>query len=1061
MRFNILGTLEATKDDTRILLGGVNQRAILGFLLLHVNEVTPTGDLVKALWGDEPPPTARKMVQNGVAGLRRAFSGEYSVSLDTMQPGYLLRANPRETDLWHFRKLVKQGRSAFRAGEWDSTSRLLREALALWRGPALADLTDAVGRWPELTRLYEERLAALEVCLEAELALGLHRELIGEMASLVEERPTSERLCRLFMLALYRCGRQSEALAAYRRTRSRLADEFGLDPGPELQVLERQILNQHPALASPAAGALPGAGEAFARTDGIPGAADGLHAAAVTAAVTAHGARIPAGPAGNPAGKGAAPSDTGPDGPATGAPSAPVPWDAGITGAAERKYASIVLIQTCVNGATDDPESVEEATADVNRVVRDVAARFGGLLRAPLGTVRPMVFGFPRAYENDPERAVRAALTIRDRLPPASGRATVRLAVATGEVLATYRTAGDAAPAGLTGGVLDTCIGLLSRTRPGGVRACEVTLRAAGTLFHRAGGGPDQGWEITAARPRAAAPPPATRMVGRERELESLLKLLDEVRRRRRPHLVTLFGEPGLGKSRLVAEFRRAVRDLADPGPRLSWYAKSFGADGLDTSATGARAGLGTDTVFAALQEAPDAPAGASGPASLSGPAGPSSPVGPSGPAGSVCLFGAGGPYGPGGPGGPDVEIGSPGRDGRRGQGGQERRRSPASAAFTAWQHHLEEAAAEGPVVVFLEDLHRADADLLDHLEDLTERLARVPLLLVATARPELRQHRPGWGRDRPGATAITLDPLSDDAAEELLNSLLNGPSRHEDPTGPAAQPGQTGPAEPDGCPKAPAVRESGARELVPLVGGNPLFAREYAAAPPARPTGGPPPPPPLVRGVITARLDTLPPAEKAVLREVTVLGEQLSAGGVAALTGLDPARTAEVLLSLEEKGFLHRVWHDARPEETGYGFRQALVRDLAYAQLPRKTRVVLHRRAAAWIAGLPPHRGDLLVHHYRWLVALTTSTSTGRPDAAMVTEAYETLTAAGDRAAAAGAYRTATRCHRSAHELRLCAASRRRFLLPPQSPAPAAPAETASTGPCPAREDVTTSPGG
>ncbi|GLX11607.1 AfsR/SARP family transcriptional regulator [Microbispora sp. NBRC 16548] len=252
MRFSLLGPLEAAGESGPVPLGGINQRAVLGFLLLHANSVVPTSDLVRALWGGDVPATARKMVQNAVAGLRRVLAEDDSVELLTAQPGYALRVNPERIDVTRFHALVDRGRAEYRREAWEAAARWLRQAVALWRGCALADVVESGDAdWPELAVLNETRLTALEDCLEAELALGLHHELIGEMTALVREEPTRERLSGLLMLALYRCGRQQEALAVYKHLRDVLRECYGLDPAPKLRGMEQAILNQSPCLALP------------------------------------------------------------------------------------------------------------------------------------------------------------------------------------------------------------------------------------------------------------------------------------------------------------------------------------------------------------------------------------------------------------------------------------------------------------------------------------------------------------------------------------------------------------------------------------------------------------------------------------------------------------------------------------------------------------------------------------------------------------------------------------------------------------------------------------------
>jgi DNA-binding SARP family transcriptional activator len=187
-----------------------------------------------------------------VANLRKHFSPNpvdpNRPALLTVAPGYLLRIDPARLDLLRFQKLAARGRAELAVESWDQAAVSLRHALALWRGPALADLVEDGIEWPELTAIENMRLNVLEDRVDAELAAGLHHEIVDELQMVVEAEPLRERSCRQLMVALYRCGRQAEALNAYRRTRSILVNEFGLDPSPHLQGMEHAILNHDPML---------------------------------------------------------------------------------------------------------------------------------------------------------------------------------------------------------------------------------------------------------------------------------------------------------------------------------------------------------------------------------------------------------------------------------------------------------------------------------------------------------------------------------------------------------------------------------------------------------------------------------------------------------------------------------------------------------------------------------------------------------------------------------------------------------------------------------------------
>lgn len=250
MDFRILGPLEAEKDGRLLTLGGSKQRAVLALLLLHANQVVPRNRLIDELWGERAPETAATALQGYVSGLRKALGAERIV---TRAPGYLLQIEPDALDLGRFERLVREGRDALAAGDARQASEKLTAALALWRGTPLADLDATSLAYAESLRLQELRLSALEDKFEAKLALGHHAEIVAELESLASQHPLREKLRGQLMLALYRCGRQAEALEAYKEARRLLVGELGLEPGAGLRGLEQAILNHDPALEPPPA----------------------------------------------------------------------------------------------------------------------------------------------------------------------------------------------------------------------------------------------------------------------------------------------------------------------------------------------------------------------------------------------------------------------------------------------------------------------------------------------------------------------------------------------------------------------------------------------------------------------------------------------------------------------------------------------------------------------------------------------------------------------------------------------------------------------------------------
>jgi YVTN family beta-propeller protein len=247
MQFRLLGPLEASLDGVELDLGSRKQRAVLALLLLNANRVIPTDRLIDELWGERPPETARSALQVYIAALRKSL-GAGGVALVTRAPGYVLEVEKGAIDADRFAALRDEARAT---DDLALRSRLLREALDLWRDVPLADLDGEVFADAARHHLEELRVGALEERIDADLSLGRHAALVAELDELVREHPYRERLRAQQMLALYRSGRQADALAAYRAAREASVEGLGLEPGPELRALERAMLDQDPALAAP------------------------------------------------------------------------------------------------------------------------------------------------------------------------------------------------------------------------------------------------------------------------------------------------------------------------------------------------------------------------------------------------------------------------------------------------------------------------------------------------------------------------------------------------------------------------------------------------------------------------------------------------------------------------------------------------------------------------------------------------------------------------------------------------------------------------------------------
>jgi DNA-binding SARP family transcriptional activator len=245
LEFRILGPLEVLDDDRPVRLGGAKQRATLAILLLHANRVVGVERLADDLYAGAPPVTAVTQVQRQISELRKVLGAG---AIETRSPGYVLHVEPEQLDLNRFERATYEADQALERVDPQGAADLLERALALWRGAPLADLAYESFARTAIERLDELRLVALEQRFEAELALGRHLAALSDLEALVWEHPLRERLRGQLMLALYRAGRQADALDVYRRTRELLVGELGIEPSRSLQELERQILTQDTAL---------------------------------------------------------------------------------------------------------------------------------------------------------------------------------------------------------------------------------------------------------------------------------------------------------------------------------------------------------------------------------------------------------------------------------------------------------------------------------------------------------------------------------------------------------------------------------------------------------------------------------------------------------------------------------------------------------------------------------------------------------------------------------------------------------------------------------------------
>lgn len=251
----VLGPLEATANGRSFAPSAGKPRKLLALLALNCGRAVSVPELVDELWGTDPPRTAHTTLQTYVMQLRRSITTaaeRRGASVLAHQSGsYRLAVDPDAVDVGRFRRFADSGQRAFAMGELELAARLLGDALAQWRGPALVDVEHGMPLALEVTRLAEDRLAVIETRAEAELAMGRHRVLVGELAMLNAQHAMNENMCGLYMLALYRAGRQWQALEAYRALRLTLVGELGVEPSPRLQRLHRAILHADPTLDDP------------------------------------------------------------------------------------------------------------------------------------------------------------------------------------------------------------------------------------------------------------------------------------------------------------------------------------------------------------------------------------------------------------------------------------------------------------------------------------------------------------------------------------------------------------------------------------------------------------------------------------------------------------------------------------------------------------------------------------------------------------------------------------------------------------------------------------------
>ena len=673
MEFQILGPLEVRLEGRQLALGAAKQRTLLAILLVRANQVVSIDRLIEELW-PQPPETAANAIQVYVGKLRKTLEpdrarGDPGSVLVTRAPGYLLCVEPDQLDSDRFERLAGEGRSAREAQDHETAATGLREALELWRGPALADFTYAPFAQAEIARLDELRLDAFEERVEAELALGSAADLVAELEHVIRDNPLRERLRGQLMLALYRSGRQADALDVYRQTRETLDEELGLVPSPPLQRLQAAILRQEPALEL------------------------SIEAPAEPSAPQAPG---------------------------------PLPHET-VTAAAEVRKTVTVLIARRISIRGRDPEALSAEEERYRAQLALTVERYGGTITSSRGNEVMAVFGVPRVHEDDAFRAVSAAHEARDALArdaTDSGSHT-RLAIATGEVLASSSGRG---PASVVGEPVTAAQELEDAARAGEVLLGDDTQqlvrgRVRVEPVETAAGRAWRLRDLAAERPAVGslrAP-----LVGRALELAQLRQAFETATRVRTPHLVTILGPAGIGKSRLAQEFATLT---ARPATVLVGRCVPYG-EGI---------------TFWPLRE-------------------------------MLSQLTAAGPTG--------ERLGDEGdarplADALQEAIGATEASTEREEIFWATRSLFEALARERPLAVLFDDVHWAEPTLLELVEYLADRVRDAPIFLICIARPELLEERPGWGGGRSNATSLRLDSLPDAECEALIDNLGRGLAR-------------------------------------------------------------------------------------------------------------------------------------------------------------------------------------------------------------------------------------------------------------------------------------------
>ena len=822
MEYRVLGPLEVREGDRPLALGGAKQRALLALLILNANRVVSRERLIDELWGEEPPETVVTSVQVYVSRLRKLLPPE---TLVTRAPGYMLEVEPEAVDLIRFERLVKEGREALAAGDPAHAAGTIRAALELWRGPALAEFAPEPFAQIEGGRLDDLRLAALEDRIEADLQLGGHAEVTGELEVLIASDPHRERMRAELMLALYRSGRQSEALEVYRDLRATL-DEIGIEPGESLQRLERQILNhdeeidapvrpqpaapsdQPPAATPPLTrcrvtvlfAALAATEEQDEDPEQTAAFFDRLHGVAA-AEIEAAGGKVEKGLVGALLATfgGSCEGDTDH---ATQAASAafatqrrltstfggavsvrmaiesgeaivgrpgslvmgtPVTASARLVGLAQpgdivighragrlleetfelrerggthvlvqararrvprevRKHVTVLfadLVESTRLGRELDPEALSLLMSDYFRAMEAVVLRHGGIVEKFIGDAVMAVFGVPVLHEDDALRAVRAAAEMRESLAALNEsfertwdvRLSGRIGINSGEVMAGDHLQGHLI---VTGRAVTLAKRFEEAAAADEILISPATHRqvrdavAGERVTNRSikGGETIDGYAVIEVLPHAPGRQRRfdTPLVDREQEYRALLNAFGGVVERRECHLLTVLGEAGVGKSRLVQEFANEVgaeatvlRGRCLPyGDGITYWPLAEVVRDIVRGDRPVRAEPSTAAIAALLSHEDKGELIAELVSEALGLAGDGVIVG--------------------------------------------------EQTFWAFRKLFESLARDRPLVIVFDDLQWAEPTFIELVDHLADNARDAPILLLCMARPELLENHPTWG---------------------------------------------------------------------------------------------------------------------------------------------------------------------------------------------------------------------------------------------------------------------------------------------------------------------------